>query len=75
MTPTKSTFNIGSISGDQVQIGEHNLICWQNISITELAGCRSTGDVQAKSVLKQLLETKYPLPALLGQASALIGLT
>ncbi|HBD5328544.1 TPA: hypothetical protein RZA35_000662, partial [Escherichia coli] len=75
MTPTKSnTFNIGSISGDQVQIGEHNHML-VNISITELVEkVAKSGDVQAKSVLKQLLENSTVASIVGAGASALIGL-
>ncbi|HAX5092561.1 hypothetical protein [Escherichia coli] len=75
MTPSKSnTFNIGSITGDQVQIGEHNRML-VNISITELVEkVAKSGDVQAKSALKQLLENSTVASIVGAGASALLGM-
>ncbi|MDR8444842.1 hypothetical protein FPK32_25700, partial [Acinetobacter baumannii] len=69
-----NTFNIGSGSGEQVQIGESNHML-VNISITELVEkVAKSGDPQAKSMLKQLLENSTVASIVGAGASALLGL-
>ncbi|KOR04331.1 hypothetical protein [Pluralibacter gergoviae] len=69
-----NTFNIGSVSGEQVQIGESNHIL-VNISITELVEkVAKSGDPQAKSVLKQLLENSTVASIVGAGISTLLGL-
>ncbi|HBQ6873296.1 TPA: hypothetical protein L8O67_005219, partial [Klebsiella pneumoniae] len=69
-----NTFNIGSVSGEQVQIGESNHML-VNISITELVEkVAKSGDPQAKSMLKQLLENSTVASIVGAGASALLGL-
>lgn len=69
-----NTFNIGSVSGEQVQIGESNHML-VNISITELVEkVANSGDPQAKSMLKQLLENSTVASIVGAGASALLGL-
>lgn len=71
---SQSTYNIGSISGNQVQIGESNHML-VNISITELIDkVAKSGDPQAKSILKQLLENSTVASIVGAGASALLGL-
>ena len=51
-----STFNIGSISGEQVQVGNNNLQT-VNVSIKQLSEeIAKSADPEAKSLLKKLLE-------------------
>lgn len=69
-----NTFNIGSVSGEQVQIGESNHML-VNISVTELVEkVAKSGDPQAKSVLKQLLENSTVASIVGAGASALLNL-
>lgn len=71
---SQNTFNIGSVSGSQVQIGESNHML-VNISITELVDkVAKSGDPQAKSMLKQLLENSTVASIVGAGASALLGL-
>ncbi|ENY9450402.1 TPA: hypothetical protein O8U57_001481 [Enterobacter asburiae] len=74
-SPTKSsTFHIGSINGEQVQVGESNHML-VNISITELVEkVAKSGDPQAKSVLKQLLENSTVASIVGAGTSALLNL-
>lgn len=68
-----STINIGSISGEQVQVGSHNSQI-SNISIQTLVEhIAKNGDDEAKSTLKTLLQNNS-VASLLGAAtSALLG--
>ena len=69
-----NTFNIHSVNGDQIQIGENNHML-VNISITELVEKISkSGDAQAKSTLRQLLENSTVASIVGAGASALLGL-
>ncbi|EKN3404397.1 hypothetical protein AB5J03_004414 [Yersinia enterocolitica] len=69
-----STFNIGSVSGKQVQIGETNHLL-VNVSITELVEkIAKSDDKQAKSMLRQLLENSTVASIVGAGASALLGL-
>ncbi len=69
-----NTFNIGSVSGEQVQIGESNHILF-NITVTELVSkIAKSEDPQAKSILKQLLENSTVASIVGAGASALLGL-
>lgn len=69
-----NTFHIGSVSGGQVQIGESNQLL-NNISITELVEkVANSGDPQAKSLLKKLLENSTVASLIGAGASALLGL-
>lgn len=69
-----NTFHIGTVSGEQVQIGENNHL-QVNITITELAEKISqSNDQQAKSILKQLLENNTVASLVGASASALLGL-
>lgn len=71
---SQNTFNIGSVSGSQVQIGESNHML-VHISITELVEkVAKSGDPQAKSMLKQLLENSTVASIVGAGASALLGL-
>lgn len=70
----KSTFNIGSISSQQVQVGNHN---YQTINISvqnfveEIA---KSSDQEAKSLLRKLLENSTVGSLIGAGASALLGL-
>lgn len=69
-----NTFHIGSVNGEQIQIGESNHML-VNISITELVEkVAQSGDPQAKSVLKQLLENSTVASIVGAGASALLSL-
>lgn len=70
----KNTFNIGSVTGGQVQIGESNHIL-VNISITELVEKVATSDdPKAKSLLKDLLNNSTIANIVGAGASTLLGL-
>lgn len=72
--PKNNTYNIGSISGEQVQVGEKNHML-VNISITELVEkVAKSGDPQAKSMLKQLLENSTVASIVGAGATALLSL-
>jgi hypothetical protein len=74
-TPSQSsTFNIGSISGEQVQVGNNNSQT-VNITIQQLVEeIAKSSDPEAKSLLKKLLEN-ITVGSLIGAgASALLGL-
>ncbi|CAH3346453.1 hypothetical protein ACPH7A_001449 [Enterobacter roggenkampii] len=72
--PSQNTFNIGSVSGTQVQIGERNHLI-VNISITELVEKVSQSqDPQAKSLLKDLLNNSTVASLVGAGASALLAL-
>lgn len=69
-----STFNIGSISSQQVQVGNHN---YQTVNITiqqlveEIA---KSSDPEAKTLLRKLLENSTVGSLIGAGASALLGL-
>ncbi|ECI6921331.1 hypothetical protein CC656_000451 [Salmonella enterica subsp. enterica] len=69
-----NTFNIGSVSGEKVQIGENNHLLI-NISITELVDkIANSNDQQAKSMLKQLLGNSTVASIVGAGTTALLGL-
>lgn len=69
-----NTFNISGINSDKVQIGENNHMPI-TINITELVEkVANSGDPQAKSMLKQLLENSTVASIVGAGASALLGL-
>jgi hypothetical protein len=69
-----NTFNIGNVSGSQVQIGESNHLI-VNVSITELVEkVAASNDKEAKSTLKNLLENSTVAGIVGAGASALFGL-
>lgn len=69
-----STYNIGAVTGEQVQIGENNQF-FVNISISELVKkVANSDDQEAKSKLKQLLENSTVASIVGAGASALLGL-
>lgn len=72
--PQSSTFNIGSISGEQVQVGNNNSQTI-NISIQQLVeAIAKSSDPEAKSLLKKLLENSTVGSLIGAGASALLGL-
>ena len=69
-----NTFNIGSVTGEQVQIGESNHLL-VNISFIELVQkVAKSDDTQAKSMLKKILENSTVASIVGAGASALLGL-
>lgn len=71
---SQNTFNIGSVSGSQVQIGESNHLI-VNVSITELVEkVAASDDKDAKYTLKKLLENSTVAGIIGAGASALFGL-
>lgn len=71
---SQNTFNIGSVSGTQVQIGERNHLI-VNVSITELVEKVSQSqDPQAKSLLKDLLNNSTVASLVGAGASALLAM-
>ncbi|MCU5776339.1 hypothetical protein N5923_02350 [Erwiniaceae bacterium BAC15a-03b] len=71
---SQSTYNIGSVSGSQVQIGENNHLLI-NVSITELVEkVAASSDKEAKSTLKKLLENSTVAGVIGAGASALFAL-
>lgn len=72
--PTSSTFNIGSITGDQVQVGNKNSQV-TNINIQQLVEhVAKSNDEEAKSTLRSLLQNST-VGSLIGVgAGALLGL-
>lgn len=69
-----NTFHIGSVSGDQVQIGESNHML-VNISMKELVEkVAKSDDPQARSMLRQLLENSTVASIVGAGASALLNL-
>lgn len=71
---SQNTFNIGSVSGSQVQIGERNHLI-VNISITELVEKVSQSqDPQAKSLLKDLLNNSTVASLVGAGASTLLAM-
>ena len=70
----KSTFNIGSISSQQVQVGNHNYQT-VNISIQQLVEeIAKSSDQEAKSLLRKLLENSTVGSLIGAGVSALLGL-
>ncbi|MFP5497081.1 MAG: hypothetical protein ACLGJE_13155 [Gammaproteobacteria bacterium] len=73
-TAHSSTYHIGSISGEQIQVGNDNSQT-VNISIQNLADAISkSGDPVAKSALRNLLENNTVASILGAGASALLAL-
>jgi hypothetical protein len=71
---SQNTFNIGSVSGSQVQVGENNHLI-VNISITELIEkVAHSDDPKAKSILRDLLNNSTVASIVGAGASALISL-
>lgn len=71
---SSSTFNIGSVSGQQVQIGENNHQN-VNINITELVEkIAASADPKAKSTLKELLNNDTVASIVGAGVTALIGM-
>lgn len=69
-----STFNIGSITGEQVQVGNHNSQT-VNISIQHLTErIAQSSDPEAKSLLKKLLENSTVGSLIGAGASALLSI-
>jgi hypothetical protein len=69
-----STFNIGSISGEQVQVGNHNAQT-VNISIQQLVDAvTKSNDPAAKSILKSLFENSTVASIVGAGASTLLAL-
>ncbi len=69
-----STFNIGSVSGSNVQVGNSNALT-VNISIQELAEqVAKSGDSDAKSKLKEFLNNSTVANIIGAGASALLAL-
>lgn len=69
-----ATFNIGSISGEQVQVGNHNAQT-VNISIQQLVDAvAKSNDSAAKSILKSLFENSTVASIVGAGASALLAL-
>ena len=71
---SSSTINIGSISGESIQVGDHNVQI-ANISVSQLVEhIANSGDQEAKSRLKALLENGTVASLVGAGASALLGL-
>ena len=69
-----STINIGSISGEQIQVGNHNSQI-TNISFQQLVEhIAKSGDDEAKATLKTLLQNSSVASLIGAGASALFGL-
>lgn len=69
-----STFNIGSITGDQVQVGNENSLAI-NINIQQLVeSVARSDDEEAKSTLKKLLQNSTVASLIGAGAGALLGL-
>ena len=69
-----STFNIGSITGEQVQVGNNNSQA-VNISVQNLVeAVAESGDQEAKSALRKLLENSTEASIVGAGAAALLGL-
>jgi len=70
----RSTFNIGSITGDQVQVGNENTQV-TNINIQQLVEhVAKSNDEEAKSTLKSLLKNSTGGSLIGAGAGALLGL-
>ncbi|PXF31405.1 hypothetical protein WH50_10025 [Pokkaliibacter plantistimulans] len=71
---TSSTFNIGSVSGSNVQVGNGNSLS-VNITIQELVEqVAKSGDEEAKSKLKEFLSNSTVASVIGAGISGLIGL-
>lgn len=71
---SQNTFNIGSVSGTQVQVGENNHLLI-NISVTELIEkVAHSNDPKAKSILRDLLNNSTVASIIGAGASALVAL-
>lgn len=69
-----ATINIGSVSGEQIQVGNHNSQIL-NISIQTLVEhVAKNGDDEAKSTLKTLLQNSSVASLVGASASALLGI-
>ena len=69
-----STFNIGSITGEQVQVGNNNSQA-VNISVQNLVeAVAESADQEAKSALRKLLENSTVASIVGAGAAALLGL-
>ncbi len=69
-----STFNIGSVSGSNVQVGNNNSL-GVNINIQELAErIAESGDEDAKSKLKEFLDNSTVASVIGAGVSGLLGL-
>ncbi|MNG16900.1 hypothetical protein D3C84_1008470 [compost metagenome] len=69
-----STFNIGSITGEQVQVGSNNSQT-VNVSVQSLVeSVAKSGDQEAKSALRKLLENSTVASIVGAGAAALLGL-
>lgn len=69
-----STYNIGSINGEQVQVGNNNSQA-VNISVQNLVeAVAKSGDQEAKSTLSKLLENSTVASIIGAGAAALLGL-
>ncbi|WP_413704967.1 hypothetical protein [Pseudomonas sp. Pseusp16] len=73
-TSHSSNYHIGSISGDQIQVGNNNSQT-VNISIQNLAeAIAKSGDPEAKSTLRKLLENSTVASIVGAGATVLLGL-
>ncbi|EQA5669458.1 hypothetical protein ACX4ED_000710 [Cronobacter malonaticus] len=71
---SKNVYNIGHVSGSQVQIGESNHLLI-NVSITELVEkVAASEDAKAKSALKELLNNSTVASIIGAGASALVSM-
>lgn len=71
---SSSTYNIGSINGDQVQVGNNNSQT-VNISIRSLAeAIAKSDDSEAKSTMRNLLENSTVANIVGAGATALLGI-
>ncbi|ELI5417869.1 hypothetical protein RRJ93_004517, partial [Vibrio parahaemolyticus] len=71
---SNTTFNIGSISGEQLQVGNNNT---QSVTINVqklVEEVAKSNDPEAKSLLKQLLENSTVGSVIGAGASALISM-
>ena len=71
---SSSTFNIGSVSGDNIQVGNNNSL-GVNINIQELAErIAESGDEDAKSKLKEFLNNSTVASVIGAGVTGLLGL-
>lgn len=71
---TSPMVQIGSVSAHQVQIGDHNSVT-VNMTVQEFVKqVASTGDTEAKGLLRKLLENNAVAAVIGAGASALLGL-
>lgn len=72
--PSSNTYNIGSISSNQVQVGNNNLQI-SNVTIQNLVeSIAKSDDEEAKSILKKLLQNSTVASLIGAGAGALLGL-